>query len=319
MLKKAAIEHEIGHTFGLKHAPGEWAQIQRIPFAGLEQHPNHNHIEGFRLNEADSDRGYNKSCDEGNAESNKLVDLMYPYLTALERKDQFISGLDYDRVSKHFKDYMPSRTVMNQPDFSVFDGGLADVSGNIFRFLDLKSTDKNILIQGDISKEGIAVIRHMSVTEMSLKGISNNKGSYRLVALDSADNPLFTDNFAPDSVAGDLENTWPLDKKYFTSVIPYDKGIAKFEVVHKNQVLGSYTISDHQPVVEFTNIEKGAKLKRGKNEIQWNASDLDNDPLEFTLSYSPNGINHWQVIGRTDKTSVSFDTEYLSIGDRTNA
>lgn len=89
------LVHEFGHYFGLRHQPGEAADIDfhASQYSGGD-------FEGFRL-APDGMSGHNKSSREGNAENPPtLVSLMWPYL--LERRDVWLSKDEYMTLMRVF-------------------------------------------------------------------------------------------------------------------------------------------------------------------------------------------------------------------------
>ncbi|MFQ6125967.1 MAG: LamG-like jellyroll fold domain-containing protein [Candidatus Heimdallarchaeota archaeon] len=60
----------------------------------------------------------------------------------------------------------------------------------------------------------------------------------------------------------------------------------------------------------------GGEEVRTIYEIQWNATDLEGDPLTYTISYSPNGGDTWtQLASEVTGTSYHWDTSGVQVGE----
>jgi len=60
----------------------------------------------------------------------------------------------------------------------------------------------------------------------------------------------------------------------------------------------------------------GGERVRVIYEIQWSATDLEGDPLTYTISYSPNGGDTWTLLAsEVTGTSYQWDTSGVQVGE----
>ncbi|MHA1287150.1 MAG: PKD domain-containing protein [Candidatus Thorarchaeota archaeon] len=72
--------------------------------------------------------------------------------------------------------------------------------------------------------------------------------------------------------------------------------------------------ANHKPSVTLLSPIGGEEWS-GTQEITWKASDLDRDPLTFTIKYSKNNGNTWSILTRTNLTFYKWDTSSVYNGN----
>ncbi|MEP7336870.1 MAG: hypothetical protein ABI977_03935 [Acidobacteriota bacterium] len=108
------------------------------------------------------------------------------------------------------------------------------------------------------------------------------------------------------------------DDKLFTVVAPLPAGVARILVKDGATVLATKEISANAPVVRLLSPNGGESWPAtGRQLISWAASDPDGDPLTYTLQYSRDGGQNWQLIAdQVQGASYEFDASWLPGGQQ---
>jgi hypothetical protein len=107
------------------------------------------------------------------------------------------------------------------------------------------------------------------------------------------------------------------DSVPFQFKIPYVNGTTTIEIRNSTgHILVSRTISSHAPTVNVTFPNGGEVLALGSNyTITWEASDLDGDPLTYSVAYSQDGGENWIPLAiDITENSYTWETRYLQNG-----
>lgn len=100
-------------------------------------------------------------------------------------------------------------------------------------------------------------------------------------------------------------------------IIPFDTVATSIALVHKGQVFDERLVSDTAPHVLVTNPSGAVDWPAKTNQLlEWEGTDLDNDPLTYSIMYSFGGGDDWQLIadGLTG-TSYKVDVNSMAGGD----
>lgn len=126
---------------------------------------------------------------------------------------------------------------------------------------------------------------------------STENTEFALVLLDSGGGILAAGPIVESNINHNVSNTVT-----FLSVIPLPDGVDRIEIRQADQVLAERVFSPNAPVVELLT-PNGGEIFTGPFEISWQASDADGDDLSYTVQYSPDNGESWQVlaIGLTDQ------------------
>lgn len=133
-------------------------------------------------------------------------------------------------------------------------------------------------------------------------GTRTTAASYSLELLDASTAVLFSLPFEPIA-ATDAEIT---ERNFFLTA-PFDSRTARVRITRNGQELGALTVSAHAPQVGVLQ-PAGGETVTDPLVIRWEASDQDNDPLLYTVQYSPDSGASWQaLITETPETALTLD------------
>ena len=76
---------------------------------------------------------------------------------------------------------------------------------------------------------------------------------------------------------------------------PFVQGRGAVQIRQGDKVLNERVASANPPTVKLLTPNGGETLAPGV-EVRWTASDPDGDPLNFTVQYSPDNGQTWQLI-----------------------
>jgi hypothetical protein len=117
----------------------------------------------------------------------------------------------------------------------------------------------------------------------------------------------------------------PFSTSFFNLRIPVpETAVSRIVLVYKDQVVDEILVSSNAPTITVNSpsvngqslSEVGALAAGSLVTLSWTASDLDNDPLSFTILYSPdNGANWYPVASNITGSSYDIDTSVLPGGD----
>lgn len=102
-----------------------------------------------------------------------------------------------------------------------------------------------------------------------------------------------------------FKNDWESEGEYqpefsradVTFIIPWEAATDSVVLLHSDEVLDQRPVSDHAPVVTITSPAQAVDWPAGSNQtLAWDATDLDGDPLSFSVLYSYDGGFRWQML-----------------------
>ncbi len=115
----------------------------------------------------------------------------------------------------------------------------------------------------------------------------------------------------------EMEPGETINTVYFNFQILANVAAEKLVLTYKGNILDEIKVSAHAPVVKITS-PNGGETWQGHGTATWTASDLDGDPLTYTVLYSPDGGSIWYPIS-SGITSTSLDVDATSLPGSTNA
>gem|GEM_PF-4306082 len=213
----------------------------------------------------------------------------------------------------------------------VFDDGPYSVKAwNLFDQFKRPSTtnlgdnQKGLIICGTINKNNsvIPIEPWYQIENATIDLYPNDAGNYFIVLTDEQHNILSKSGF--NVSFGDLiedqngnYSYYPTNSSGFIFTLPYLSETRYIELQDSNDTIFlSKNISIHTPTVEITSPNGGEKISiNDEYIISWEASDEDDDPLIYAVSYSPDG-EQWTPIdwGLTEKQCI-WNTSKLSPGN----
>jgi hypothetical protein len=126
--------------------------------------------------------------------------------------------------------------------------------------------------------------------------------TYRLELLDTSGAVLFSLPFEPIKDT-ETENA----EQGFFLTVPFDPRTARVRITRNAQELGGVTVSANAPQVRLLQ-PIGGETITDRLTIRWEASDQDNDPLLYTVQYSPDLGASWQaLVTQTPETTLTLD------------
>jgi hypothetical protein len=114
----------------------------------------------------------------------------------------------------------------------------------------------------------------------------------------------------------DPEGYTSISEDSFALAVPYPIGTTQVVLTHLGLKIGQVTASDNSPEVELLS-PNGGELWSGTGTytVTWSASDIDLDPLFFTLDYSTDAGESWFPIGIDITETMSIlDVSFLPGG-----
>jgi hypothetical protein len=133
-----------------------------------------------------------------------------------------------------------------------------------------------------------------------------------ILLLDGEGQPLDSHPFAPQFEVIDSD---PSDVAGFFLYLPMPDGTEQVEVFYGGDLVTERSASDHAPELELLSPLPGGELD-GSVPITWEASDLDDDPLVYTLLYSHDDGMTWLPLAHNlSEPAYELDTELIPGGD----
>lgn len=136
-------------------------------------------------------------------------------------------------------------------------------------------------------------------------------GAYTIQALDASSQVLASQNFDVSfTLLSDPPET--LTRAPFEVSAPFPVGTVAFRIMKGTTILKMAPVSAHSPTVTLLTPNGGQVWSNGQTyTIQWSGSDADNDPLTYTVLYSPDGVD-WMTL-ETNMTSTSLNVDAATI------
>jgi hypothetical protein len=136
-------------------------------------------------------------------------------------------------------------------------------------------------------------------------------GAYTIQALDASSQVLASRNFDVSfTLLSDPPET--LTSAPFEVSAPFPAGTVAFRIMQGATILKLVPVSAHSPTVTLLSPNGSQVWSNGQTyTIQWIGSDADNDPLAYTLLYSPDGVN-WITL-ETNLTGTSLNVDAATI------
>ncbi len=274
--------HEIGHTLGLN--TGLFNEEYRAPRYGKK-------VWGLILKKKPK-----KPYEWG----------VYDLMPLLERDDAF---------RKHWRHVAIDRVYCFMGNNIVGEGQETWVCEKtypeLFKSLMDPPGGKVVYVAGAIHKNGKVELDNWYLTEGEPDPLYEG-GAYMIQCVSPAGEALYSMGFGWDvedffARAGFLP---------FGFVIPYPEGTSKILIKKGDHVLKEVQRTSNSPAVTIQHPNGGEILDR-KLDVKWNAEDRDGDELFYSVLYSHDGGETWDVLTvELDETSYMVDLSELPGGDR---
>ncbi len=138
-------------------------------------------------------------------------------------------------------------------------------------------------------------------------------GDWTIALLDATNAYLATYDFIPDELTDNEESLG--HPAVIAEVVPWAAGTARVEIRYLGSVVAARNASANPPSVTITAPGGGVLLPDDAFDLTWSASDLDGDPLKFSVLYSNDNGLTWQTLATdVQGSSLALDTDQLPGG-----
>ncbi len=101
-------------------------------------------------------------------------------------------------------------------------------------------------------------------------------------------------------------------------LVPWATGATQVGIWHGDQVLVTRTVSAHAPTVQVLAPNGGGVVSGTTIPVSWSASDLDGDPLTFSVLYSADGGGTWTTVA-TGLAGAAFNVDAALLAGSSSA
>jgi hypothetical protein len=174
-----------------------------------------------------------------------------------------------------------------------------EMNGGYLQLIDLfaKNYDPTIaIISGMIYKNGEAELRPIKIIETGIVDIEpGESGDYDILLLDAQQNILNTFGFNVGYNYFTPEETIEMDKATFVKRIEWHNETTRIELRNAEGTMIAFKeVSPNKPEIQVIHPNGGENWEQGKTyEIQWDASDNDDDMLTYSLAISEDNGESW--------------------------
>ena len=166
-------------------------------------------------------------------------------------------------------------------------------------------------LSGQVNEDGTGSLDPVLV-QPGIPELPIREGGYSIEVQDGSGTPLLTVPFFASFI--DVEGE-PVETVPFTFELPAQRATAAIVLKLGDQVLDTIDVSPNPPVVTVVE-PNGLEQWDGLQTIRWTASDPDQDPLSFTILYTPDGgSTFWPVAWKVSGNSYEVDTTVLPGGE----
>ena len=154
-------------------------------------------------------------------------------------------------------------------------------------------------VSGQLNDDGTGSLNPVLV-QPGIPSTDIPKGDYGIQILDANGTPVSSTPFNAQFIVDPEEESSAV---YFNFQIPAPTpvpGLAplagmQIQLTHGADILDEITQSDNAPTISIT-APAGGEQWSGVQTVTWDASDLDGDPLSFTVLYSPDNGTNWNPL-----------------------
>jgi len=152
-----------------------------------------------------------------------------------------------------------------------------------------------LLIGGEVEREaGTGEIKEAYVDNRPTgSNDAVGEGPYALEVRNGEGSALFTRHFDPQMIELRSDgSTGDAPGESWLQVLPFPTGAERVVLLHDDEVLDQRAASAHTPAVTVT-YPNGEEALTGTLDVTWTGTDVDGDPLIYTLQYSVDGGETW--------------------------
>jgi hypothetical protein len=154
-------------------------------------------------------------------------------------------------------------------------------------FFNYEATDYLTLI-GDISSDSVVENVEIFNYDLNIDEQDTTGCKYRVILYDSLLNPIAENKFCP-------EFEFDGSGSRFIVKIPLLPGASDLAINYNGHIIYTRKISNNKPQIRLI-YPNGGNIIGDTCRIQWESSDADLDSLKFTILYSKDAGQNWQVV-----------------------
>jgi len=284
------VGHELGHNFGLYHAPGN-----------CDEDDTNNDYPQY--SDADGNMYHRVSIGEWGVDLYTSPVTLYDPMTT---KD-IMSYCDVQWMSR----YTYQRLIDAIDSYGYLPGKSAGLAMPRLR------TEGEVLVgSGYVNERSIQIGTPAFYQTTLPKGASltPDAGRYTVQLRDGAGNILYSQAFDPRATGDDRH---PTEGGYFL-VIPAREGTQEIIFLFQNTILGTVPVSANPPTVTLLEPNGGETWpEKGNVTVRWKAGDTDGPAPSALVQYSPDGGKSWSVVGMgITGTSTKLDASSFPGGNQ---
>ena len=272
---RRTLAHEIGHNLGLCH-------------------------NNYTIN---PDIGFDVFLSHSVKDTN-FKDVMWP---ARVESEAWITKLNYRRIFNWLAPGAPMPPGTNP--CLVSEMASPNTTSTLGATAPLAATDvitgvhEFAFISGSVDITGTGTLDPIYVDIRNSGDIPPSIGSQYCVNLVNADDEAVDQHCFTPSFSEPIDSPDPRPRVAFNFPMLWNPSTTHIELLKDFEVLATRTVSKSTPEVNITTPNSGESYPAGSIiSIKWNASDGDDDPLVYSVFYSPDGGASWLPVasGLTD-------------------
>ncbi len=138
-------------------------------------------------------------------------------------------------------------------------------------------------------------------------------GDYTVRIEDSQGNELAAYPFGPTLIPNDADDMTSGENSYrFELLLPREAAMNRIAIMQQGQAIATRNASANRPNVTVLSPNGGEKYETGIIPMTWQAHDADGDALNYTIEYSVDAGQSWQLLAaQWQGTSLNLDTSLL--------
>ena len=275
------VAHELGHNFHRKHVPSFQSEPENVDenYPSLTVHecyPDKSYCWNRRIPSSIRDFGFDglkvyPPYDESYSHKYSSKDPPNEYYDFMSYdRERWVSAYTYKGL---YNEYFSGSKVADIRDKELF--------------FNYEATDYLTLI-GEISSDSVVENVEIFNYDLNIDEQDTAECKYSVMLYDSLFNPIDENKFCP-------EFEFDGSGSRFIVKIPFLPEASVLAINYDGHVIYSRKISNHKPQIRLI-YPNGGNIIGDTCRIRWESSDADLDSLKFTILYSKDAGQNWQVV-----------------------
>src|SRR3989338_1261710 len=130
---------------------------------------------------------------------------------------------------------------------------------------------------------------------ITTQNLSINNSKYEINLIDNNSNPLFNLRFNNSIVYDQKGTAEEVNGSYFVFIVPFNETLAKILYKENNTVKQEINVTANIPTITITS-PSGSETFDKSFTLTWNASDLDNDTINYAVLISSDNGNTFSTL-----------------------